>query len=63
MASIKVKYKQTRTLTQTINWPDDEMDNFDLANLVCNLEPDESQEQDEETEVLVVEVNGEEVGL
>lgn|GEM_PF-3770335 len=38
----KVKVKYTVKATQIIDWPEDEMSNFDYDNLECNLEPEES---------------------
>ncbi|MBL4908947.1 MAG: hypothetical protein JKX78_03840 [Alteromonadaceae bacterium] len=58
MASIKVTYTQTRTLTQTIDWPSDEMGDFNRENLECNLEPDDAQEQESEVEIRTVTLDG-----
>lgn len=58
MPKITVTYIQTRKLTQTIDWPSDEMDNFNLENLECNLEPDDAQEQESEVEVHTVKLDG-----
>lgn len=54
MAKIKVTYVQQRVLTQTIDWPDDELDLFTHDNLLCNLE-----ETDGEIEVTHVTKDGE----
>lgn len=36
MAIIKVKY--TKTFEQTIDWPDDELENLNYDSLLCNLD-------------------------
>lgn len=59
MASIKVTYIQSRVLTQTINWPDDELEGFNLENLLCNLDPEESQENGAEIDITRVTKDGE----
>jgi len=59
MPTITVTYTQTRTMTQTIEWPEDEMDDFNLANLECNLEPDDAQEQSSELDLYHVTKDGE----
>jgi len=46
-------------MTQTIEWPEDEMDDFNLANLECNLEPDDAQEQSSELDLYHVTKDGE----
>ena len=38
MAILKVKY--TVEVEQTIEWPDDELDNLNYDNLMCNLDVD-----------------------
>lgn len=59
MASIKVTYVQTRTLTQTIDWPEDEMEDFNPDNLECNLEPEDSREDHSELYLVKVLKDGE----
>lgn len=36
MAKVKVTY--TATFVQTIDWPDDELEDFNYNNLECNLD-------------------------
>ena len=43
MATIKVTYIQQVVHSETIHWPDDELDMFDHNNLLCNLEHDEGE--------------------
>ena len=38
MAKVKVIY--TATFTQTLIWPDDELDSFNYENLEANLDPE-----------------------
>ncbi len=38
MAKVKVTY--TATFTQTIDWPDDELDDLNYENLEANLDPE-----------------------
>lgn len=59
MAQIKVTYFQTRKIVQTIDWPEDEMDNFTPGGLECNLEPEDGQEQSSEIELYEVLKDGE----
>ncbi len=41
MAKLKVTY--TSTITEIIDWPDDEMEYLNKESLVCNLEPQEQE--------------------
>jgi len=45
MARIEVKY--TVLMTQIIDWPDDELEDFNYDNLCANLDVDKSNEGDE----------------
>ena len=39
---MKLLVKYTVTLEQTVDWPDDELEDFSYENLLCNLDIDES---------------------
>lgn len=41
MAKVTVTY--TAKFHQVIEWPDDELDDFNQENLECNIEPDKSE--------------------
>lgn len=55
MAQVKVQY--TVKATQYIDWPEDEMDDFNYDNLECNLEPSDRSTMLEVDEITVVEVD------
>lgn len=57
MAKVKVVY--TVQAVQTLDWPDDEMDDFDYHNLECNLEPNDFGTELTVDEITDVTVNGE----
>lgn len=57
MAKVRVEY--TIKAIQYIDWPDNEMDNFNEDNLFCNLEPDNETTSLEVVEIIDVEVNEE----
>ena len=50
-------------MVQTIDWPEDEMGLLTEANLDCNLDPDESQQEWEENEVMEMTKDGIEFGF
>jgi hypothetical protein len=52
MAKVVVTY--TAKFHQIIDWPDDELDDFNLQNLECNIEPEKS---DFIGDIDVVEIN------
>ena len=56
MAKVKVQY--FAKVTQTIYWPDDEMNDFNYENLECNLDPTDADVIDAEG-IFDVHVNGE----
>ena len=56
MAKFKVKY--TVTIEETINWPDDELDNFDYDNLMINLNIEEKDDYQYE-EIISINKDGE----
>lgn len=56
MANIEVTY--LATMTETIHWPDDEMDNFNHDNLCLNLNPEEAASCSPDIEITTVLVNG-----
>lgn len=58
MAKVIVKY--TATFKQTLDWPDDELGDFNYENLQVNLRPSEDDETGDEFEILSVKLNGEE---
>ena len=41
MAKVSVKY--TATFIQVIDWPDDELNDFNYKNLEYNIDPEKSQ--------------------
>ncbi len=51
--------KYTVTLEQTVDWPDDELEDLSYENLLCNLDIDESLDLNE-TEISGIQKNGEE---
>lgn len=57
MAKVTVKY--TATFMQTIDWPDDELGDFNSDNLVANIDPNKS-EFTGELEIDDLELNGKE---
>ena len=57
MAKIRVKY--TVTATQYIDWPDDEMGDFNYDNLESNLDATNLSTLLEVDDILEVEVNNE----
>ncbi len=56
MAKVKVTY--TVVVTQTIDWPDDEMEDFDHDNLMLNLDPSHLNSDAEIDDIYSVKVNG-----
>jgi hypothetical protein len=57
MAKVVVTY--TAKLRQVIDWPDEELDCFNLHNLEANIEIDESDVVDE-IEIVDINLNGKE---
>ena len=57
MAKIRIDY--TVTLTQFIDWPDDEMEDFTYENALNNLEVHKARDADD-YEIVGVEKDGEE---
>jgi len=57
MAKVAVKY--TATFVQVIDWPDDELVDFNHDNLLANIDPEKSQFTGD-IDVDDVELNGEE---
>jgi hypothetical protein len=56
MAKIQVKYSVE--MSQTIDWPDDELDNFNYDNLVCSCDPDKAEVVDYNFDIQQVSLNG-----
>lgn len=56
MAKIKVVY--IVKVNETIDWPDDELENLNYENLECNLDPGQA-ENASITEIVSVKKNGE----
>jgi hypothetical protein len=56
MAKVEVTY--TARITQTLDWPDDELDDFNYNNLQANLEPTEDDIDGQEFDILDVKLNG-----
>lgn len=56
MAKVKVTY--VATMVETIDWPDDEMDNFNYENLCVNLDPEKAASCSPDVEIETVLVNG-----
>ena len=56
LAKVKVKY--LAEMTQTIDWPDDEMDNFSYDNVVANLNPEDASVTDYNFDLKDVSVDG-----
>ena len=54
MARLVVTY--TSTITEIVDWPDDEMEYLNKESLVCNLEPQEQEHQS--LEISYVKVGG-----
>jgi hypothetical protein len=57
MAKVEVEY--TVKIKQIINWPDDEMEDFNYDNLCCNLDFDKGSAEYGSENVIDVKVNGE----
>lgn len=57
MARVVVTY--TAKFHQVIDWPDDELEDFNLENLECNIEPDQS-DLIGNIEICDINLNGEE---
>lgn len=57
MAKIKVKY--LAKVTEIIEWPDDEMPDFNYSNLHFNLNPETNACHIETDDIIDVHVNGE----
>ena len=57
MAKVQVVY--TVEYTETMEWPDDEMDGFNHDNLVCNCDPELASISNHNHEIKSVSVNGE----
>lgn len=55
MAKVKVKY--CIEATATVDWPDDEMDDFTLDNLLLNIDHEESDFNESSIDVVSVKVN------
>ena len=59
MARLSVTY--TSTITEIIDWPDDEMEYLNKENLVCNLEP--SEQDHTSIEISYVKIDGELIAM
>ncbi|MBQ4836027.1 hypothetical protein [Pseudoalteromonas luteoviolacea] len=58
MAKVEVKFLVE--MSQTIDWPDDEMDNFNYENLQINCDPEQAEIESHDYELKRVAVNGNE---
>ncbi|WP_415912481.1 hypothetical protein [Neptuniibacter sp. QD37_11] len=56
MAKVTVEYLTRKK--QVIDWPDDEMEDFNYENLQCNLDPDKAVDTGAEFEICELKVNG-----
>lgn len=56
MAKVQVKYSVE--MTETIDWPDDELDDFNYDSLVSNCDPDKADIVNHDFDIQEVSLNG-----
>lgn len=55
---MKLKVTYIATMTQIIDWPDDELYDLNYDNLLVNLEPEESRLNDTDEIIDIKKLNG-----